>query len=365
MDDPVILTKILPKITLGKMPIMLKSSACVLSQKNQTSTSMQLGECSMDCGGYFIIKGSEKTVIGQERTAENRVYCFDGKMTTKWTWVAEIKSVPDWKCISPKQLEVMMSSKTGGIFVSITRIKAPIELFAVFRALGLKTDKEICNYILLDVENEINREMLDRLQASIVDGNRYMTIEEARKHMITYLSYTPLTSDKDKNSKKKNDFLNDILINDLLPHCKEKKEKLYLLGYMVKKVIMVSFGWIPCDDRDSYINKRIETTGSLLNNLFRNYFNKYIKEMQKAVRSFINTGCLHMYNEDDTVYEFEPYRPHKITGTMSVVPTGTRNNYYDVDDSDINENLKVIQAMKDYLDYDSDDEIAMNAILNL
>ena len=290
MDDPVILTKILPKITLGKMPIMLKSSACVLSQKNQTSTSMQLGECSMDCGGYFIIKGSEKTVIGQERTAENRVYCFDGKMTTKWTWVAEIKSVPDWKCISPKQLEVMISSKTGSIFVSIPRIKAPIELFAVFRALGLKTDKEICNYILLDVDNENNREMLDCLQASIVDGNRYMTVEDARKHMITHLSYTPLTSDKDKNSKKKNDFLNDILLNDLLPHCKEKKEKLYLLGYMVKKVIMVSFGWIPCDDRDSYINKRIETTGSLLNNLFRNYFNKYIKEMQKAVLREVNTG---------------------------------------------------------------------------
>ena len=40
-------------------------------------------ECSMDCGRYYIIKGSEKTVIGQERAAENRVYCFDGKNATK------------------------------------------------------------------------------------------------------------------------------------------------------------------------------------------------------------------------------------------------------------------------------------------
>ena len=39
----------------------------------------------MDCGGYFIIKGSEKTVLGQERAAENRIYCFDGKNTTKWS----------------------------------------------------------------------------------------------------------------------------------------------------------------------------------------------------------------------------------------------------------------------------------------
>jgi DDE superfamily endonuclease len=104
-----------------------------------------------------------------------------------------------------------------------------------------------------------------------------------------------------------------------------------------------------------------------INDLFDLFANGFKDPKFKAgiVRSFINTGCLHMYNEDDTVYEFEPYRPHKITGTMSVVPTGTRNNYYDVDDSDINENLEVIQAMNDYLDYDSDDEIAMNAILNL
>jgi hypothetical protein len=81
-----------------------------------------------------------------------------------------------------------------------------------------------------------------------------------------------------------------------------------------------------------------------------------------------DTGCLHICNEDATVYEFEPHRHHKFTGTMSVVPTATRNNYDDfihVDDSDVNENLEVIHAMNDYLDYDSDDEIAMNAVSNL
>ena len=36
----------------------------------------------MDAGGYFIINGSEKTVFGQERAAENRIYCFDRKKIT-------------------------------------------------------------------------------------------------------------------------------------------------------------------------------------------------------------------------------------------------------------------------------------------
>ena len=59
---------------------------------------------------------------------------------------------------------------------------------------------------------------------------------------------------------------------------------------MAKKLLETSLGWLPPDDRDSYLNKRIELTGTLLNNLFRNYFNKLIKEMQKQVVREINNG---------------------------------------------------------------------------
>jgi DNA-directed RNA polymerase beta subunit len=38
------------------------------------------------------------------------------------------------------------------------------------------------------------------------------------------------------------------------------------------------------------VNKRIDLTGSLLNNLFRNYFNKLVKEMQKQIIREINNG---------------------------------------------------------------------------
>jgi DNA-directed RNA polymerase II subunit RPB2 len=59
---------------------------------------------------------------------------------------------------------------------------------------------------------------------------------------------------------------------------------------MARKLIMVSFGWLPPDDRDSYVNKRVELTGTLLNNLYRNYFNKLVKEMQKQIVREINNG---------------------------------------------------------------------------
>jgi DNA-directed RNA polymerase II subunit RPB2 len=293
MDNPKIIEKSLPKINIGKLPIMLKSSVCVLTQNKHISNQFT-GECSMDCGGYFVIKGSEKTVLGQERAAENRVYCFDGKNTTKWNWFAEIKSVPDFKCISPKQIEMMIASKNNGfghgIFISIPRVKQPIELYVLFRALGILSDKQITEYILLDIDDAKQADLLNCLQASMIDANKYMTQEDALRHITASIAYTPINLDRETGMRKKREFTIEVLDNDLFPHCKTLQQKLYLIGYMARKLLQTSLGWLPPDDRDSYVNKRIELTGTLLNNLFRNYFNKLVKEMQKQIVREINNG---------------------------------------------------------------------------
>ena len=304
-NAPRIIEKTLPKkINIGKMPIMLKSSICVLTQNNHIPPA-HTGECPLDCGGYFIIKGSEKTVLGQERAAENRIYCFDGKNTTKWNWFAEIKSVPDYKCISPKQIDMMIASKNNGfghgIYVMIPRFKLPIELFALYRALGVMSDREICEHILLNIEDSKQSEMLACLEASIIDGNKYPTQEDSLRHIISMVAFTPINMDKDTGAKKKREFALEVLNTDLLPHCRTLKQKLYLLGTMAKKLIQTSLGWLPPDDRDSYVNKRIELTGTLLNNLFRNYFNKLVKEMQKKIVSEINTGSWRTSNDYENI----------------------------------------------------------------
>jgi DNA-directed RNA polymerase II subunit RPB2 len=295
MNTPRVIKKTIPKINIGKMPIMLKSSICVLNQNNNFTNSQLTGECIMDSGGYFIIKGSEKTVIGQERAAENRIYCFDVKKnSTKWLWSAEIKSVPDFKCISPKQVQMMVSTKNNGfgngIFVNIPRVKQPIELFILFRAFGITTDKDICKHILLDINNDETKVMLQHLHASIIDANEYLTQEAAIQYITNYAIYTPINMDRETGIQKKREFTLDIIENDIFPHCKTKSQKIFLLGYMTAKLLSAKLGWRDADDRDSYLNKRIELTGTLLNNLFRNYFNKLVKEMQKQIVREINTG---------------------------------------------------------------------------
>jgi DNA-directed RNA polymerase beta subunit/intein/homing endonuclease len=357
----------IPSIKFIDLPIMLKSTNCIIHQYTQ-QIKLMTGECPKDCGGYYIIKGSEKTVLGQERAAENRIYVFHGKNTPKWDWIAEFKSVPDSKCISPKQIEMLVSSKTNvyghGIYIVIPRMKQKtyIELFILFRALGVLSDKAICEYILLNVEDSKQTQMLKFLEASMEDANKFIKSEktaqeDALKHIMTMVAYNVYTTaptinnnnnnnDKEKentiekekekdfskifqntvlteitkyyrlfqdskqlnyyryllqvisnrkkhikkNNSKKREYTLDIFQNELFPHCKSNQQKLYLLGLMANRLIQAALGWITPDDRDSYLNKRVELTGTLLNNLFRNLYSRFIKDFEKHIIREINTG---------------------------------------------------------------------------
>ena len=303
--------KTIPKVHIGKLPIMLKSNICVLSQYKPFENT-QTGECKFAAGGYFIINGSEKTVLGQERAAENRVYCFNiAKNDTKYTWKAEVKSVPDFKCISPKQINMMVRSKnsisksedskgaeiktkglSNAICVELPRVKQPIPLFIVFRALGVISDKEICERILLKIDDLSGKakDVLEALQPSIIEANKYITQEECIKFITSFVMYTPINMDKETGAKKKHEFTLEILHSDLFPHCHTMEQKIYFLGYMANRLLIASFDQAKQDDRDSYLNKRVDCVGSLLNNLYRNYFNKLVKDMEKQIIREINTG---------------------------------------------------------------------------
>ena len=284
----------LPRIHIGKLPIMLKSSICVLKQYNHLDSNIT-GECKYDGGGYFIINGSEKTCLAQERAAENNIMCFNVKKNNnKWCWLAEIKSIPDDKCISPKQINITIASRNNGaghpIYIHIPRIKTPIPIFIVFRALGVISDQEICKYIILDIQQDDMKKMLFSLKASIVEAHKYKTQEDALQYIIKQAMFTPINMSLEEGRQKQREFTENVLQNDLYPHCKTPLQKLYFMGFMTNKLLQTSFGWRKTDDRDSYKNKRIDLCGVLLNNLFRNYFNKLVKDMQKQTVREINNG---------------------------------------------------------------------------
>lgn len=60
------------KVLIGRMPMMLRSSNCVLNGKTEKEMAI-LHECPLDPGGYFIVNGTEKVILVQEQMSKNRV----------------------------------------------------------------------------------------------------------------------------------------------------------------------------------------------------------------------------------------------------------------------------------------------------
>ena len=54
---------LLKDVYIGRIPIMVFSSACKL---NNPEKRIEHGECPNDPGGYFIINGNEKSLVGQK-----------------------------------------------------------------------------------------------------------------------------------------------------------------------------------------------------------------------------------------------------------------------------------------------------------
>ena len=59
-------------VTIGRIPLMLRSSRCILTGKSEEELA-RLGECPLDPGGYFVVKGTEKVILIQEQLSKNRI----------------------------------------------------------------------------------------------------------------------------------------------------------------------------------------------------------------------------------------------------------------------------------------------------
>ncbi|PIK44762.1 putative DNA-directed RNA polymerase III subunit RPC2-like, partial [Apostichopus japonicus] len=59
-------------LPIGRMPIMLRSSNCILTGKSPAELA-KLNECPLDPGGYFVVRGSEKVILIQEQLSKNRM----------------------------------------------------------------------------------------------------------------------------------------------------------------------------------------------------------------------------------------------------------------------------------------------------
>lgn len=139
-------------------------------------------DCSFDQGGYFIINGSEKVIVAQERMANNQVNVFQKKPPSKYQWVAEIRSQAETSNRPPQLFSMQIKSSQRGamtagtvgprdnqcIYCTIPLIRESIPLVILFRALNCNTDKKILTRICFDCPND--SDMREALRPSLEEA---------------------------------------------------------------------------------------------------------------------------------------------------------------------------------------------------
>lgn len=286
-------TKKVSGVQLGKIPIMVKSSYCVLRHPQIGQDAGN--ECKYDFGGYFIVNGNEKVVISQDRISENKTYVFVNNKVSTYSHVAEIRSVQENKLGVPKITSLKLSAKGNQfgryIRANIHHIKNDIPLFVLFKALGLSSDKEILEYIVYDLDEPINKLICNELIGCIEESNGINCPKDAIEYLAKYLNITGYPKEILNNKYHRNNIVRSVLEKEFLPHVgKDFYKKALYLGYMVNKLIKCFLGLCDFDDRDSYINKKVDTPGVLMANLFRQYYGKVVKDMKNMIQKEINSG---------------------------------------------------------------------------
>ena len=158
---------------LGYVPIMLRSLFCVLSDKDDADLS-DLGECIYDQGGYFVINGSEKVIIAQERLSNNHVYAFKKKQPSKFSWVIETRSQVENSTRPVSTLYIQMYHKGGRgsiegnqIRSTLPYIRTDVPVVIIFRALGYVADRDIIEHVVYDLTDG---EMMDLFRPSLEEA---------------------------------------------------------------------------------------------------------------------------------------------------------------------------------------------------
>lgn len=287
-------------VCLGKIPVMVGSRYCVLS-----TTRVDVDECRYGYGGYFIINGNEKVVICQDRIAENVTYVFVNNKVSTYSHIAEIRSVTENKFSVPKTTSLKLSAKANQfgryIRANIHHVKQDIPVFILFRALGIESDHRILEYCIprSDPHYEV---LAAELIGSIEEGNTVMYTRDAREYLCRYMNINGHPKELMYNKQYKMNVMTSVLEKEFLPHAGPNfGAKAMYLGYMVNKLLKCYMGVLPFDDRDSYINKRIDTPGILMANLFRQYYGKVVKDMKNMIQKDINSGAWKATNKFSNV----------------------------------------------------------------
>jgi DNA-directed RNA polymerase beta subunit len=250
---------------VGELPVMVKSNLCYT--KNMTEQQLvKEGEDPDDPGGYFIIKGTERVLVGIEDLAPNRM------ITTKEKTGIVVKVFST--TVNFRARCSITRDDYGMYTVLFPTLNKGISLSLILRALGMdqKTVLQLAEDQYAKNDLTLNMEV----------GKNYMAMQP--KDAIIELGRITAPNQAMTYQEKRAETQLDTYI---LPHLGTTPESRHVkaayLVRMAERTSMVDAGSVKPDDKDHYANKRVKLAGDLLEELFNTAFKAFVKDIKYHV----------------------------------------------------------------------------------
>eukprot|EP00956_Cyclotella_meneghiniana_P004820 scaffold5975_cov64-Cyclotella_meneghiniana.AAC.8 len=305
------------KVVIGRMPVMLRSSKCLLRGRSEAELA-RMKECPYDPGGYFIIKGVEKVILIQEQLSKNRVIIEEDAKT---------------KCVSAsitsstreRKSKAYIFIKNGKLYLKHNTLAEDVPICVAMKAMGVESDlefvqsvgsePEVLDALALSLEEPVKLGIATQKQALRHIGNkmRAKSALNSGKGAANFINYRKLSPE---------DEARDVFANVVLSHVPvvnfDFRAKTIYIGHIVRRLIMVQLGKSTLDDKDYYGNKRLELAGSLLSLLFEDLFKHFNSDLKKATDMILSKP-----NRAQAFDVIKTIRPDSIAyGMMTAISSG-------------------------------------------
>jgi DNA-directed RNA polymerase beta subunit len=246
---------------IGNVPVMVKSEKCNLNGLNSEEL-IEKGEDPYDLGGYFIINGIEKILVSQEILASDKVLVsrqmkkvISDVISTKGAFKGKVRVIRD-----PK----------GMLEVTFPSSPKKLKLFILLKALGFEKLSDYLDAFMK--QDEIKNDVLLNFNKINVE-----TQEDALDVIGKYVAPGQIITYRLKRAQ-------EVVDNFLLPHIGQTQDtrllKAFYLAGMATKAIELAYGLREEDDKDNYMNKRVELSGKLLEHQFRYAFTSFVNDVK-------------------------------------------------------------------------------------
>ena len=268
------------RLPICRMPMMVQSTMCNLHDMSREER-LSSGECEFDQGGYFIIRGKERVIVAQERINYNVVYCFEPKQNSKTMIHSEIRSMSEETGHSVFiQMKLQHDLK---MVMNVPYISSEIPVGYILRAYEC-TREEVDNFLgrlmLLATKEGADTRCLQKCRSFCANLlSDYLSVadkEDVVRFMTQHAAYSV-------TRERRMGYIHQILYNEIFPHlgiASTRLQKIMFLHHMMERITLVLIEKIPLDDRDHVSNKRVETSGVLIGDLFRTLYKRMIRSIE-------------------------------------------------------------------------------------